>query len=368
MRDKLGRQRKDRPLRSGYTTGACAAAAAKAAAIALLNQEKVGSVPITLPTGERASFAVSCCISDSLQAQCSVIKDAGDDPDVTNGAEICATVSWIEESGVIIGRGKGVGLVTKPGLEVPVGMPAINTVPQRMIVQSVEEAVGAQLDSKGMKVIISVPQGEELAKRTLNRRLGIVGGISILGTNGVVIPYSVEAYKVAISQALDIAVAVGCETAVLSTGRRSEKLAQKELALAEESFIQVGDFIGHALDECAKKGLAKVIIWGMVGKLSKLAAGYFYTNVSDSVVDVSFLANVAASCGVPEEAVAASKEAVNAHHFLKILRADNIGKVCEKLCLLAAQMCWDYVGGAFESECIMSDYSGTILGKANVKG
>ena len=363
----MGR-RNNKVLRSGYTTGACAAAAAKAAALALLNQEAVEEVQITLPAGERVNFAVSRCAFNSLEASCSVIKDAGDDPDVTDGAEICAAVSWGKERGVTIDGGRGVGLVTKPGLEIPVGMAAINPVPRRMVIQSVTEAAGAQLENRGMQVTISVPQGEELAKRTLNRRLGIVGGISILGTSGVVIPYSVQAYKASISIALDIAVAAGCGEVVLTTGRRSEKFAQRELALPEESFIQMADFVDYALDDCAQKGLARVTIWGMVGKLSKIATGQLYTHVSSSRVDVDFLAGVAASCGVPEATVIALRKAVNAHHFLRILGTDKITEVCDQLCLLAAQRCRDHTARAFEMECVMTDYNGAILGRANVKG
>lgn len=358
----------NKSLRSGYTTGACAAATAKAAALALLNQRVVKQVQISLPTGERVSFTISRCVFNSLEASCSVIKDAGDDPDVTDRAEICATVSWGKEWGVTIEGGRGVGLVTKPGLEIPVGMAAINTVPRRMIIQSVREAAGAQLESSGMQVTISVPQGEELAKRTLNRRLGIVKGISILGTSGVVIPYSVEAYKVSISQALDIAVACGCQEVVLTTGRRSEKFAQRKLMLLEESFIQMGDFVDYTLDECARKGLARVVMWGMVGKLSKIAAGHLYTHVSDSKVDMNFLAGVAASCGVPEATVIALRKAVTAHHFLKILTPGDVTGVCNKLCLLATRRCQEYVKEALEVECVMTDYNGTILGRANVKG
>ena len=362
------RRKKDKPLRSGYTTGACAAAAAKAAALALVNQEAVEGVKVTLPAGKRVNFAVSRCVFNSLEASCSVIKDAGDDPDVTNGVEICAAVSWGKEGGVTIEGGRGVGVVTKPGLEIPVGMAAINPVPRRMITQSVTEAAGAQLENRGLQVIISVPQGEELAKRTLNRRLGIVGGISILGTSGVVIPYSVQAYKVSISQALNIAVATGCSEVVLTTGRRSEKFAQRELALPEESFIQMADFVDYALDECAKKGVARVAIWGMVGKLSKIATGQLYTHVSNSRVDVDFLADVAESCGIPEAMVTTLRKAVNAHHFLRILGTDKITEICDKLCLLAAQRCREHTGRAFEMECVMTDYNGTILGRANVKG
>ena len=355
-------------LRCGYTTGACAAAAAKAAALALLNQTTVKDIQITLPDGERVNFRLSRCVFNTLETTCSVVKDAGDDPDVTDGAEICATVSRKDTPGISIDGGKGVGTVTKPGLEVPAGMPAINPTPRRMIIQAVEEVADTYLETSGLKVIVSVPVGKDLARRTLNSRLGIVGGISILGTSGVVIPYSVDAYKVSISQALDVAVASGCREVVLTTGRRSEKYAQKEFSLAGESFVQMGDFVGYALEECARKKLTGVIIWGMVGKLSKVAHGDFYTNTDSSKVDVAFLAAVATGCDVPQSVVTVSEKAVTAHHFLKIIGEDNIKGLCDRLCLLAAEKCRDHVRGVLEVECVMSDYNGTILGRADVKG
>ena len=361
-------RRDNRSLRSGYTTGACAAAAAQAATMALLKQEAVNQVQVDLPGAAQVSFEVNQCVLDRSQASCSVIKDAGDDPDVTHGAEIWATVSWKDEPGINITGGKGVGVVTKPGLEIPVGMAAINPVPRQMIERSVRKVVGNKLDGKGIQVTISVPGGEKLARRTLNRRLGIVGGISILGTTGIVIPYSVDAYTTCISQALDVAVACGCRQVVLTTGRRSEKFAQGELALAEECFVQAGDFIGYSLGECAKRRLAKVIVWGMTGKLSKLAAGHLYTNVSHSRVDIGFLAGVAASCGVPDKMVKALWAAVTANHFRKMLSPEHTGKFCDRLCLLAAKKCREEAGGKLEVECIMTSYDGIILGRGNAKG
>ena len=357
-----------RSLRSGYTTGACAAAAAQAATIALLKQEAVNQVQTDLPGANQVNFKVNQCVFDRSQASCSVIKDAGDDPDVTHGAEIWATVSWKDEPGINITGGKGVGVVTKPGLEIPVGMAAINPVPRQMIERSVSKVAGSKLDGKGIRVTISVPGGEKLARRTLNPRLGIVGGISILGTTGIVIPYSVNAYKTCISQALDVAVACGCRQVVLTTGRRSEKFAQSELALAEECFIQAGDFIGYSLGECAKRRLAKVIVWGMTGKISKLAAGHLYTNVSHSRVDIGFLAEVAASCGVSDKMVEALRAAVTANHFRKMLPPEHTRKFCDQLCLLAARKCREEAGGKLEVECIMTSYDGIILGRGNAKG
>lgn len=358
----------NRPLRSGYTTGACAAAAAQAAIIALLKQEPVSHVQTDLPDGNQASFKVSRCVFDRIQASCSVIKDAGDDPDVTHDAEIQATVSWKDKPGIAITGGKGVGMVTKPGLEIPAGMSAINPVPRQMIERSVENAAQNGLAGKGVQVTISVPAGEELAKRTLNPRLGIIKGISILGTTGIVIPYSVNAYKACISQALDIAEACGFGQVVLTTGRRSEKFAQSEMTLAEECFVQVGDFIGYSLKACIKKKIAKAIIWGMVGKISKLAAGHLYTNTSDCKVDIRLLAGVAASCGVPDETLNDLKEAVTANHFRKILPPEYSRQFCDKLCRLAANRCRDSVGRKIEVGCIMSSYDGTILGRTDARG
>ncbi|MBM3119570.1 MAG: cobalt-precorrin-5B (C(1))-methyltransferase [Chloroflexi bacterium] len=362
------RRKKGKLLRHGYTTGACAAAAARAATMALLWQKIVEQVEIDLPHSGKANFRVEKCVFNSLVASCSIIKDAGDDPDVTNGAEICATVSWKTEPGIAIDGGEGVGLVTKPGLEISVGLPAINPVPRQIITSSVREVVaGSKVNGRGIQVTISVPQGNNLAKRTLNPRLGIKGGLSILGTTGIVIPYSVDAYTASISQALDVAVACGCRDVVLTTGRRSEKFAQSELtSLAEECFIQSGDFVGYSLQECAKRGVTRVVIWGMVGKISKLAAGHLYTNVSDSRVNIDFLAGMAASCGVPEERVKALREAVTANQFRRMLSTAYTKQFCDRLCLLAAKKCREYAGRKLEVECIMTDYEGTILGRANV--
>jgi len=364
----MPKREKGKPLRYGYTTGACAAAAAQVATIALLKQETVDQVQVDLPSEAQANFKVNQCVFDCTQASCSVIKDAGDDPDVTHGAEIWATVSWKDEPGITITGGKGVGVVTKPGLEIPVGMAAINPVPRQMIERSVRKVTRNKLDGKGIQVVISVPGGDKLARKTLNPRLGIVEGISILGTTGIVIPYSVNAYKTCISQALDIAVVCGCQKVVLTTGRRSEKFAQSELALAEECFVQAGDFIGYSLGECARRRLAKVIVWGMTGKISKLAAGHLYTNVSDSKVDIGFLAGVAASCGVPDEILKVCQEAVTANHFRKMLPPEHTGDFCDQLCLLAARKCREETTGKLEVECIMTSYDGIILGRANAKG
>jgi len=358
-------QAKGKNLHSGYTTGACAAAAAKAAVLALLYQEKVIQTEIALPGGGRASFDIKSCILDNNQAYCSVIKDAGDDPDVTDGAEIGATVIRKDEPGVKIIGGQGVGIVTKPGLEIPVGMSAINPVPRQMIERSVTEVIQNCHEIRGLDVVVAVNGGEELAKRTLNPRLGIIGGISIIGTTGIVIPYSMDAYKATISQSIDIAVACGRTDIVLTTGRRSEKFAQNKIALPEECFIQMGDFIGYALERCAAKNIGSVTIWGMVGKISKIAAGHLYTNISDSQVDIGFLVGVAAACGLPQEKLDELKGAVTANHLRRMLPEPYERKFCDKLCRLAAEKCLEKAGSKLEVSCIMSDYNGKVLGKSH---
>ncbi len=360
----INKKKKDL-LRTGYTTGACATAAAKAATTALLRQEPVNEIIIDLPVRNEVNFKINQCLYDGTQASCSVIKDAGDDPDITHGTEIWATVSWKDDPGITITGGKGIGKITKPGLEIEVGKDAINPVPMQMIEHYVKLVMEDNQNNKGIRVTISVPDGEKLAKRTLNSRLGIVGGISIIGTTGIVIPYSVSAYKTCISQALDIAVAAGCRQAVLTTGRRSEKFAQSELSLPVECFIQAGDFIGYSLKECARRNIIRVIIWGMTGKISKLAAGHFYTNVSDSRVDIGFLAEVATDCGIPDETVENLRTAVTANHFRRMLPPEYTELFCDRLCLLAATKCREKVRNSFTVECIMSTFDGTITGKAN---
>jgi cobalt-precorrin-5B (C1)-methyltransferase len=335
--------------------------------ISLIDQTKVKAVTISLPDGQHPSFDVERCVFDWMHSECCVVKDAGDDPDITNGAEICAAVSWSGIPGIQIEGGPGVGRVTKPGLEIAPGNPAINPVPLRMIAAEIGEASGKRAGERGVRAVISVPKGVEMAKRTLNSRLGIIGGISILGTTGIVIPYSINAYKACISQSLDVAAACGCDKIVLTTGRRSEKFAQQELKLADECYVLAGDFIGFSLKECAAKSMSHVVVWGMPAKISKLAAGALYTNVSHSVIDTSFLAQVARTCGVPEELLRELTDTVSANHFLQRIPGEQAGCFADTLCSLAAAKCSASAGGLAEVKCIMADFDGHVLGRGSVK-
>jgi cobalt-precorrin-5B (C1)-methyltransferase len=358
---------KARSLRTGYTTGSCAAAAARAAVTALIGRSLVRKTRITLPDGGAATFPVKRCTFNTLHAECSVIKDAGDDPDSTNGAEIVASATWRDKPGIIIKGGTGVGKVTKPGLPVPVGEAAINPVPMQMISNEVGNVLADANEKRGVDIAISVPNGVALAKRTLNGRLGIIGGISILGTTGIVVPYSVDAYLDCISHSLNVAVACGCGTIVMSTGRRSEKHAQKALGLAPESYVLSGDYIGYSLAECAGKAIPEVIVWSMIGKMSKLAQGSLYTNVSASEVDMDFLIQVALGCGLPVGLMDYMRGMGSASHFLQSLPPDMLEPFAERICKLAARTCSESAHGSVDVTCVMADYDGNIVGKANGK-
>ncbi len=301
-------------LRYGYTTGACAAAAAKGAAQMLRDQRLVEDVELNLPSGDTVRFPLRGQIVRNDAASCYVVKDAGDDPDVTNGAEIHATVAvkFFTPHRIIIEGGAGIGRVTKPGLAVPVGEWAINPVPRRMVLEGVKEVFAMRCLPATLTITLSIPDGAERAKKTLNDRLGIVGGLSILGTTGIVKPLSAHAWTATIDSAIDVALACGCETVVLSTGRTSEMAAQRHLGtgdplarrpasagagtgpgtgkdLKEEAFVMMGDHVGHAVRACAGKGVRKLVIAGQFAKLLKIACGHEQTHVSSAELDLRML-------------------------------------------------------------------------------
>lgn len=292
----LPRTMKMRPtaLRTGFTTGACSAAAAKAAALALRDGSAPDSVVIPFPSGERHRFTVHTCTIGDAEATAVVVKDAGDDPDVTHGAHLTVTVRWRDEPGVALHAGEGVGTVTKPGLGLPVGGPAINPVPRDMIAAAVREAVG----ERGLDVTISVPGGEKMAYKTTNRRLGVLGGISILGTTGIVRPFSTASWRASVEQAVSVLAAQGGRTLVLATGGRTERAAMALLPdLPEVAFVEVGDFTGAALRRAVEHGIADVVFVGMVGKLTKLASGVLMTHYTRSKVDTALLARITVAHG-----------------------------------------------------------------------
>lgn len=291
-------------LRTGFTTGACAAAAARAAALGLQHGEVPHQIESLLPNGQRVLFAVHDSYCDGTRARAVIVKDAGDDPDVTHGAYMTVDLALLpQQPGVIqFHGGSGVGTVTQPGLGLEIGGPAINPVPRKNIEENLREVAGSLLQQYGLSVTISVPDGEEMAKKTLNARLGILGGISILGTTGIVKPYSTSAFRASVVQGIQVAAKQGNDTVVLTTGGRTEKFTMQELPqLSESCFIQMGDFLRYALDAAVKCKIREVVIGGMVGKLTKMAQGETITHAGRAEVDTGLLADIAASLGVADD-------------------------------------------------------------------
>ena len=265
-------------LRLGYTTGSCAAAAAKAAAWMLLSGRRKESITLETPKGITLDLDIEDIKMDSDSVSCAVRKDAGDDPDVTNGALIYANVSFSEASGVTVDGGEGVGRVTKPGLDQPVGNAALNSVPRKMIRENVGEVMTLFDHSGGLSVIISIPAGVELAKKTFNPRLGIVGGISVLGTTGIVEPMSEKALVDTIRTELNQHQALGEENVLLTPGNYGAEFIKNGLGLDPEKAVQTSNFIGDSIDLCAKLGFRRILLIGHIGKLVKLAGNMMNTH------------------------------------------------------------------------------------------
>jgi cobalt-precorrin-5B (C1)-methyltransferase len=348
-------------LRTGWTTGTCASAAAKAAVTALRDQAPQRDVEIALPSGRRVSFAVESCRYDHRQATAVVVKDAGDDPDVTHGAHLTARVRWRPEAGVVLEGGEGVGVVTKPGLGIEVGEPAVTAVPRAMITAAVAEVV--DLASRGVLVVISVPGGEQMARKTTNARLGILGGISILGTTGIVRPFSTASWRASVEQAVSVMAAQGERTVVLCTGGRTEKGAMALLPqFPEVCFVEVGDFTGAALRRALSVGLQRVIFVGMAGKLAKLAAGVLMTHYTRSKVDLTLLREVTLAAGgapaVADEVAAAN----TGRHAYEIWQRESMLRAAgDELCRRVRAVLLRAGQGRLDADVAMVDFSGTVV-------
>ena len=425
-------------LRTGWTTGTCASAAAKAATAWLVTGDPPATVDVALPSGKRVGFPVAD-VDRRRPHRCAVVKDAGDDPDVTNGAHLTAEVAWLVPAtggrsstdeappagaatvgepggagvsvgpagvaeatgsgprsagigadrvghvvagpagagdepevgapagqgdtggratvtveGIVLAAGEGVGTVTLPGLGLDVGGPAINPVPRRMISAAVREVT-----DRPVRVTISVPGGEAMAAKTSNDRLGIVGGISILGTTGIVKPFSTASYRASVVQQVDVAAAQGERHMALSTGSRSDRAAQRLLAdLAPVCFVEVGDFTGIALRRAAGAGIQRITWVGMAGKIAKLAAGVLMTHYRRSKVDGELLAEVARAAGAPAAVVDAATATATARHFAEVCVEHGALEPLAELCRRAAGACAAHVDGALAVEVIMVDFAG----------
>jgi cobalt-precorrin-5B (C1)-methyltransferase len=351
-------------LRRGWTTGACAAAATKAAYLALLTGRFADPIAIVLPRGERPSFDLVEARLDQDQAVAAVIKDAGDDPDVTHGARIRATVRRGEPgTGVIFVAGEGVGVVTRPGLPVPVGEPAINPGPRQLIRSVVAEIARDQGDAGDLEVTIAVPGGEILALRTVNGRLGIVGGLSILGTTGIVIPYSCSAWIHSIYRGIDVARASGLDHVAAATGSTSERAVQLLYGLPEMALIDMGDFVGGTLKYLRRHPIERVSLAGGFGKLAKLAVGHLDLHSSRSAVDVPVLADWLAAHGAERTLIDDARDASSAAQILQL--ALDVGlPLADDVARRARQVALDQLDGKVALEVIIFDRAGALIGRA----
>ncbi|MER5635379.1 cobalt-precorrin-5B (C(1))-methyltransferase [Kitasatospora sp. NPDC002227] len=352
-------------LRHGWTTGACATAAAAAAYTALLGGEFPDPVRITLPKGQQPEFALAVEELTEGQAMAGVVKDAGDDPDVTHGALIRSTVRLgAPGTGVVFRAGPGVGTVTKAGLPLAVGEPAINPVPRQMIRDTVAEIAAAHGASGDVEVTVSVDNGEEIARSTWNPRLGILGGLSILGTTGIVVPYSCSAWIDSIRRGVDVARAAGRTHVAGCTGSTSEKIAVAVHGLPEDALLDMGDFAGAVLKYLKRHPVPRLTIAGGFAKLSKLAAGHLDLHSARSQVDKGYLADLARVGGADEalaEAVAGANTGLQAVQLCRaagVPLGDLVAEAARQTALGVLK------GSPVAVDVICIDRAGTIVGRA----
>ena len=351
-------------LRRGWTTGACAAAAAKAAYNALVTGDFLDPVQITLPKGQTPEFALAGRWLGGGRASAAVVKDAGDDPDVTHGAIIRAEVGAGQVgAGIVFRAGPGVGTVTKPGLPLAVGEPAINPAPRILIAQEIAEVAAQTNTAADVDVTISVDDGERLAAKTWNPRLGIIGGISILGTTGIVIPYSCSAWIHSIHQGIDVARAAGLEHVAACTGSTSERTVRRLYGLPEHACLDMGDFVGGVIKYLRGHPIPRVTFAGGFGKLSKLADGHRDLHSKRSQVDMRALAQRAASCGATPDVAQTIESAGSAGEALQL--ADRAGVPLPDAVARDAQtFIRSESGGLFEVEVVVVDRGGSVVGRA----
>ncbi len=351
-------------LRRGWTTGACSAAAAKAAYLALLTGRFPDPVQIRLPKGEQPCFDLVEAVLCRGSAKVSVVKDAGDDPDVTHGALIEASVCRGEPgTGVIFIAGEGVGVVTLPGLPVPVGEPAINPGPRKLIAELVAAIAHDHGDSGDVEVTISIPGGDVIAKQTANERLGIIGGLSILGTTGVVVPFSCSAWIASIHRGIDVARAAGFDHVAASTGSTSERAVKDFYTLPDSALIEMGDFVGGTLKYLRRHPIPKVTLAGGFAKISKLAAGHLNLHSKRSVIDLKELAGMLEAHGAPGPVLDEAKEARAASRVLQLAQSADI-PLANDVADRARSFVLEQVDGKVAVEMLIFDRAGNLVGQA----
>jgi cobalt-precorrin-5B (C1)-methyltransferase len=350
----------ERPLRRGWTTGACATAAAKAAATALLTGAFPDPISIDLPGGQRPAFPLALRESGAGWARAGITKDAGDDPDVTHGALVIAEVRTAPVgSGIAFRAGEGVGTVTRQGLALAVGEPAINPAPRAMIRVALES-----LGAHDLEVTISIPGGAALAAKTMNARLGILGGLSILGTTGVVIPYSCSSWIHSIHRGIDVARAAGASHIAAATGSRSEQAVQRLYDLPEVALIDMGDFAGALLKYLRAHPVPRLTLAGGLGKLVKLAQGHLDLHSARSRLDGAALALQLADLGAPEKAVVAARSAESVGEVMAMLSPEFRANLARRVAEGCREAALATLAGGIAVDVAIFDREGVLLGRA----
>lgn len=354
------------PLRSGLTTGSCATATSLAAARLLLGGESSDAVSITLPKGKVVQMRLEFCRLIDQGAEAGTLKDAGDDPDVTHGALLYSQVRLLAEPGIRFFAGTGVGTVTRPGLVLAVGEPAINPVPRRMISEHLQRLADEYGYSGGFEVTVNVQGGEQLALKTMNPRLGILGGLSILGTSGIVRPFSCAAYIASIHQGIDVAHTNGYTHIAACTGNASEDTMRRVYGLPEIALIEMGDFVGAVLKHLRKVPVPRLTLCGGFGKISKLAAGHMDLHSRHSSIDLPQLAGWAADIGADEALQASIIAANTSQQALALAHAAGI-PLGDAVCAHALAFACSVVPAQVQVEVFAIDRQGGIVGRAGVQ-
>ncbi|MEV7283376.1 cobalt-precorrin-5B (C(1))-methyltransferase [Streptomyces sp. NPDC093252] len=364
-------QLKHTGLRPGWTTGACATAATTAAYTALLTGRFPDPVTITLPRGQTPAFALAVEELADGRAMAGVVKDAGDDPDVTHGALVRATVRRLPAgAGVVFRAGPGVGTVTRPGLPLPVGEPAVNPVPRRMMREHVAAVAGRYGGGGGgdVEITLSIDHGEEIARSTWNPRLGILGGLSVLGTTGIVVPYSCSAWIDSIRRGVDVARAAGRTHVAGCTGSTSERTVVEEYGLPEDALLDMGDFAGAVLKYLRRHPVDRLTVCGGFAKLSKLAAGHLDLHSARSQVDKGFLAALARRGGADPDLAARVADANTGLAALQLCRAAGI-PLGDLVAVTARDEALAVLRGApIAVDVLCVDRAGVVVGRSGVAG
>lgn len=358
------KRRPEGSLREGWTTGACATAATKAALTALITGVFPDPVEIRLPRGQMPQFELAFTSLGEAYASAGIVKDAGDDPDVTNGATIIATVSPASpQAGIVFKAGDGVGIVTRPGLPLSVGEAAINPVPRQMMKNVCEELCSNYGLPPDLEITISVPDGKTIAEKTWNPRLGIIGGISILGTTGIVHPFSCSAWIHSIHSGIDVARAEGAKHVIGATGSTSEEAAQSIYHLPDYALLDMGDFVGAVLKYLRHHPIDKLTIAGGFAKLTKLAQGALDLHSARSQVDMRFLWNIAKNAGLSQFFENMIQNANTAKEVLDIATKEKID-IATPIAIEAKDVARETLRGApIDVEIIVTDRKGNILAR-----